>query len=278
MEDTALTELIKKHDLFVLFNKNTDDTKRKILDLMLEPPSPSDALGWLYGFFAKEDGIQSSNNFKIKLGRTERSPTTRVNDEWDGDMLFCIKTSQNKRLERLVHLFFDFCRIARHRKVASKDTMYKINHIQESCIKEPDMSTYHSCLEYSHPVEISVNEIAQQTLTTDVIVSQQEQITSEIQRSNLQISTYDLTEDSFMKITTSDVDDLKVNMKPKSKFFNGKFTDCILSLFSGNKTKHAQKSESMDQQRKTICVTIQKKEPVKSNEPIKSLQLLEPIK
>jgi len=93
-----------------LFNKNNDDTKNKILSTISSPPAQTDGTGWIYGFYSPKDKFQSKNNFWIKMGRTERNPFHRVEREWGGEMVFCLKTSYNYKLERLVHLFFDFAR------------------------------------------------------------------------------------------------------------------------------------------------------------------------
>lgn len=97
-------------DILELFNRNNVDSKNKILQILTKKPTQADGIGWIYGFYSPKDKSQNRNNFWIKLGRTERNPFHRVEYEWGGEMIFCLKTSYNYRLERLVHLFFDFAR------------------------------------------------------------------------------------------------------------------------------------------------------------------------
>lgn len=100
--------------LISLLQKNDIETRKKIMKLMNEPPTPSDGIGWVYGFFSpKDENNQMNDNYWIKIGRTERNPFLRVEGEWGGKLIFCINTSYNKRLERLLHLFFDYARQTR---------------------------------------------------------------------------------------------------------------------------------------------------------------------
>jgi hypothetical protein len=106
--------ILEYPDLVIIFNKNDNNIKNKILKLLHEKPSDCDGCGYIYGFYSPKDRMtQKRNNFWIKLGRTERNPFTRVEDEWGGELIFCLKTSYNHRLERLLHLFFDFARQTR---------------------------------------------------------------------------------------------------------------------------------------------------------------------
>lgn len=97
-------------NILKLFNRNNDVVKSKILKTLIEKPTQTDGTGWIYGFYSPKDKLQNRNNFWIKLGRTERNPFHRVELEWGGEMIFCLKTSYNYKLERIVHLFFDFAR------------------------------------------------------------------------------------------------------------------------------------------------------------------------
>lgn len=98
-------------ELFKIYNKNSHDVKKKIMQVINNDPADADCGGWIYGYFSPVDKHkQHINDFYIKLGRTERNPFTRVEDEWKGEIIFCIKTSYNHKLERLVHLFFDYAR------------------------------------------------------------------------------------------------------------------------------------------------------------------------
>ncbi len=99
--------LILKHNLANLFNKNTIRTQQAILDKIRSSPSASDKKGFVYGFYAFGDN-NSKSDFKIKLGRTEKStPAIRI-AEWNGQEVFSKRTILNKKLERLIHLFFKF--------------------------------------------------------------------------------------------------------------------------------------------------------------------------
>lgn len=106
-----MNKLDKYNDLLVLYNRNSHDIQKLILKNLTEPIFDTDELGWLYGFYSPKDK-QFSNNFWIKLGRTERNPLITV-EELRGKLIFCMKTNFNHRLERLVHLFFDFAKESR---------------------------------------------------------------------------------------------------------------------------------------------------------------------
>jgi len=98
--------ILLQPDLLNLFNKNSDKIKKKILELLNCPISEADRVGWIYGFFDPNDE-RCDYDFWIKMGRTVRNPFVRVEKEWEGELLFCFKSSFNNRLERLIHLFFD---------------------------------------------------------------------------------------------------------------------------------------------------------------------------
>ena len=105
-----MKKLFDYPDLEKLYFRNSRDIQNKITKLLKECPSNADSAGWIYGFHSPKDGIQLVNNFWIKIGRTERNPFVRVENEWGGKMIFCLRCSYQHRLERLIHLFFDFCR------------------------------------------------------------------------------------------------------------------------------------------------------------------------
>jgi DNA uptake protein ComE-like DNA-binding protein len=99
-------------ELIPLLNKNDGETQLKIKQLLNTPPSDSDGEGFVYGHNHPDDRNLRSN-FYVKLGRTEKkNPEERVL-EWGGDMVFCQKSSFNRRFERLVHLFFNYVNITR---------------------------------------------------------------------------------------------------------------------------------------------------------------------
>lgn len=94
-------------ELLPLFNRNDFETKQKILKTLISSPSDSDGQGFVYGF----DWLHDKNlrtNFYIKLGRTERPDPRKRIAEWQGNTIFCLKSSYNRRLERLIHLFFRY--------------------------------------------------------------------------------------------------------------------------------------------------------------------------
>jgi len=96
-------------ELLPLFNKNTQETKVKILSLITDFPSETDGVGFVYAFKSDEDN-NTKNNFYMKLGRTtRRNPEQRVLEQ-NGNMFFCQKSSFNKKFERFVHLFFRYAR------------------------------------------------------------------------------------------------------------------------------------------------------------------------
>lgn len=94
-------------ELAVLFNRNTEDTKHKILLTLHDKPSNSDGIGYVYGFESIYDR-NLRDNYWIKLGRTiENDASDRVGKQ-HGIIVFCQKSSFNKIFERLVHLFFRY--------------------------------------------------------------------------------------------------------------------------------------------------------------------------
>jgi DNA uptake protein ComE-like DNA-binding protein len=108
-------------ELLLLYNKNDVDIKKKIIDTLNQEPSKCDCDGYIYGFYSPKDKRQK-NNFWIKLGRTERNPFNRAEKEWNGKLIFCLKTRYNHRLERLMHLFFDYAREPRINTYNSQET------------------------------------------------------------------------------------------------------------------------------------------------------------
>jgi predicted nucleic acid-binding OB-fold protein len=99
--------------LYNLYNKNSLDIQKKIINTLISKPSNVDGLGWIYGFYSKKDK-QLKTDYWIKIGRTERNPFHRVENEWGGTMMYCISTTYNYRLERLIHLFLDYSRETRY--------------------------------------------------------------------------------------------------------------------------------------------------------------------
>jgi hypothetical protein len=133
-----MNTIIKYPELLKLYERNSPEIKTKILKLLDEPTSDADCVGWIYGFYSPKD-IQYKNDFWIKLGRTERNPFTRVENEWNGTLIFCIKSSYNHRLESIVHLFFNFVRENRINICDKKSkfvvTSSVINRIDSPCEK-----------------------------------------------------------------------------------------------------------------------------------------------
>jgi competence ComEA-like helix-hairpin-helix protein len=106
-----------------LFNKNNNEIKEKILATLKENPSESDGKGFVYGFKHEKDN-NTKEDFWMKLGRTIKfDPNERV-EEWEGSqMVFSLQTEFNRRLERLIHLLFDFAhKIRRNTKTKKRET------------------------------------------------------------------------------------------------------------------------------------------------------------
>lgn len=100
--------------LIELYELNTIDTKKKIINKINLLPSDTDCEGFVYGFTKPEDK-NTRNSFFMKLGRTIRDPNIRIK-EWSGEHVFSIKSTYNKKFERLVHLFFKFANVKRENK------------------------------------------------------------------------------------------------------------------------------------------------------------------
>lgn len=154
-------------DLQKLYERNSIEIKNKIIKLLREEPSNSDGPGWIYGFYSPKDGLQSNNNFWIKIGRTERNPFVRVN-EWEGNLIFCIKCSYNYRLERLTHLFLDFARenrigICNKNNSTNQSLLYVIFNYILKFFGGHNNETIHKEIEWFHFVEnINVPSIISQ--------------------------------------------------------------------------------------------------------------------
>lgn len=95
--------------LLACYTKNSAADKAKFDAKFRAPLSATDGVGFVYGFYPKEQ-IDDEGTW-IKLGRTAKwDPNERVK-EWDGEIVFCVKTFANKKLERLVHLLFSYANV-----------------------------------------------------------------------------------------------------------------------------------------------------------------------
>jgi hypothetical protein len=105
LENTKLHDKIYNNEFINnIFNRNDKETQNKILKCINKKPSDSDGAGYVYGF-------NRDNKYFIKIGRTGRDVDIRIR-EWKGNKLFSIQTIYNKKLERLVHLFFNYGRFS----------------------------------------------------------------------------------------------------------------------------------------------------------------------
>lgn len=164
-----MNKLNKYPELVELLNRNDNDTKKKILKLLDQQLSSSDKTGWIYGFFSPKDN-QFNDDFWIKLGRTERNPFVRVENEWNGILIFCIKTSCNHRLERLIHLFFDFSRETRYGICEPKK--YDYNHSKNSSKNSQPESKYDEQYEVNNTVIKPTEEIKNNSVNKPQYVEQ----------------------------------------------------------------------------------------------------------
>jgi DNA uptake protein ComE-like DNA-binding protein len=106
IEKEIINQLESYPNVLKYFNKNDEKTKQKIIKLLLTKPSDSDGLGFVYGYKRPSD-INLRNNFYMKLGRTIKSPVERIG-QWHGDEIFSSRTIYNKKLERFIHLIFNY--------------------------------------------------------------------------------------------------------------------------------------------------------------------------
>lgn len=131
-------EYIRSHGLETLFLKNSSKIKNKIIQTMNSLPSETDFEGFVYGYKICSDK-NTRNDFRIKLGRTgHENPADRVR-QWGGEIEFCCKTIYNKRLERLIHLFFRYGNLIKIRSDGHKEIEWfhfkeKININKYVCI------------------------------------------------------------------------------------------------------------------------------------------------
>jgi len=95
-----------------LFDANNSYIQQKILDCLTTPPSRTDGVGYVYGFEISSDHNQK-HNFFVKIGRTQTStPSERISVQ-GGNEIFATKTIFNRKLEKIIHLLFDFARVNR---------------------------------------------------------------------------------------------------------------------------------------------------------------------
>jgi hypothetical protein len=128
-------------DLKYLFERNTKIVQKKIIMTLIKKPSDADRVGWIYGFQSPKD-TNSFDSFWVKIGRTVQNPFDRVEKQWGGELLFCTKSIYNHRLERLCHLFFDFCRQKRQ-GICDKTQKYIRPNVQ-SYVHEDDMENIYT--------------------------------------------------------------------------------------------------------------------------------------
>lgn len=119
----GLPETIK-----LILDRNSGDIQKKFHETFRSKPSDTDGPGYVYGFIDLQD-YKSPTNLMIKLGRTSRdNPYERVK-EWGGKMQFCVQTIYNKKLERLVHLLFNFAHT--HRSEMDRQSEREWFHFRE---------------------------------------------------------------------------------------------------------------------------------------------------
>lgn len=118
-------QLITDYGLDDLFNKNDATNKKKIIDELNKPTTACDKEGFVYGFTKETDKFKKTN-FKVKLGRTERTPQIRI-QEWGGKERFSRATIFNRKLERLIILFFKFANFTRKTGDKNEVEWYQFN-------------------------------------------------------------------------------------------------------------------------------------------------------
>ncbi len=203
-------EKIKKyHELEILFNKNDEYIQNEIITTINEKPSKSDCIGFVYCFYSTND-IQLRNNFWIKIGRTERNPFIRVEKEWKGQLIFCIKTSYNHKLEKLVHLFFDY---SREPKINREQDIIK-ERIKESFFKK-----LLCCFKQKQEINIEYIPLKKEiewfhfkeNININSIISQIQQLVEETYDSKLlnYETEYKVEEESKININTSTLEELQ---------------------------------------------------------------------
>lgn len=106
-----LAQQLNDNYLMELFKLNTARVQQQILSKLKENPSKVDVNGCVYGFGYQKDN-NTKTNFWVKLGRTTKMPEKRI-QEWNGEHVFSKKTDYNRKLERLIHLFFKFANVER---------------------------------------------------------------------------------------------------------------------------------------------------------------------
>lgn len=218
-------QLITNCGLDDLFNKNDATNKKKIIDELNKPTTACDKEGFVYGFTKETDKFKKTN-FKVKLGRTERTPQIRI-QEWGGKERFSRATIFNRKLERLIILFFKFANFTRKTGDKNEVEWYQFDNetigteivtislINQYVIKLDDLveKVYGEEDEESEEDEVDEKETASNK-TTDNVKS----ICNEI----LQLAV-DLKEESKQSIPTKPLPDMVKLSKIATSYYSGYF-------------------------------------------------------
>lgn len=218
-------QLITNCGLDDLFNKNDATNKKKIIDELNKPTTACDKEGFVYGFTKETDKFKKTN-FKVKLGRTERTPQIRI-QEWGGKERFSRATIFNRKLERLIILFFKFANFTRKTGDKNEVEWYQFDNetigteivtislINQYVIKLDDLveKVYGEEDEESEEDEVDEKETASNK-TTDNVKS----ICNEI----LQLAV-DLKEESEQSIPTKPLPDMVKLSKIVTSYYSGYF-------------------------------------------------------
>jgi hypothetical protein len=167
-----LLKIVTNDVLKIIYNKNSFIVKKKIIDIFMNAPSNADGEGFVYGFTKVVhnckpiESIQSTENF-VKLGRTKGTNNIhalkRIASGWDGTPLFYTKTKYNIKLERLVHLFCNYCHVLNYYNLYTSDKQIEWFNVESKCDVENIVKEINNIMELIHAEEPSVEILSNGT-------------------------------------------------------------------------------------------------------------------
>ena len=159
-------KIVSNDVLKIIYNKNSFIVKKKIIDIFMNTPSNADGEGFVYGFTKVVhnckpiESVQSTENF-VKLGRTKGTDNIhalkRIASGWDGTPLFYTKTKYNIKLERLVHLFCNYCHVLNYYNLYTSDRQIEWFNVESKCDVENIVKEINNIMELIHSEPMNIN-------------------------------------------------------------------------------------------------------------------------
>lgn len=177
-------QYIKDYGLYDLYLLNDNETQKKILAKITQNPSPVDGEGYIYGYFNTKDN-NNKFDFKIKLGRTSlNDPQKRIN-EWDNSkQMFSIYTKYNRKMESLIHLFFNFTRKIKYiNEITGEEKWIKYSGLLLREKKKPNITKQIEWFHFTDEFKINNNIITKNNIIN--VVSILDELLNDLHESKL---------------------------------------------------------------------------------------------